>query len=72
MCVLKYMSLILTKFLSVPELAWQATVKETKGKLDLLTDILILLIVEKCIRGGIYHSIYHYAKAKNKYIKYYD
>ena len=35
-------------------------------------NIIILLTVEKCIRGGIYHSIYHYAKAKNKYIKYYD
>ena len=32
----------------------------------------MLLIVEKGIRGGICHSIYKYAKANNKYMKYYD
>ena len=34
-------------------------------KLDLLTDINILLMVEKCIRGGIFHAIYRYVKAWN-------
>ena len=46
--------------------------KKTKLKLDLLTNIDILLTVEKGIRGGIYHSIYRYAKANNKYMKNYD
>ena len=32
----------------------------------------MLLLVEKGIRGGISHSICRYAKANNKYIKYYD
>ena len=32
----------------------------------------MLLMIEKCIRGGIWHSIYWYAKANNKYIKDYD
>ena len=32
----------------------------------------MLFMVEKCIRGGICHSIYQYAKANNKYVKYYD
>ena len=31
----------------------------------------MLLIVEKSIRGGIFHSIYEYAKANNKYIEVY-
>ena len=31
----------------------------------------MLLMVEKGIRGGIYHSIYRYAKASNKYMKNY-
>ena len=59
-------------FLSALGLAWQATLKETKVKLDLLTDIDMLLMVEKGIRGGICHSIYLYAKANNKYMKNYD
>ena len=46
--------------------------KKNKVKLDILTDIDMLLIVEKCIRGGICHSIYRYAKANNKYMKEYD
>ena len=60
------------KFLSAPGLAWQAALKKTKVKLDLLTDIDMLLMVEKGIRGGICHSIYRYAKANNKYMKGYD
>ena len=41
-------------------------------KVDLLTDIDMLLMVGKGIRGGICHSIYQYAKANKKYIKDYD
>ena len=33
------------KFLSAPELAWQAALKKAKLKLDLLTDIDMLLMV---------------------------
>ena len=40
--------------------------------LDLLTDIDLLLMVEKGIRGRICHSIYQYAKANNKYMKDYN
>ena len=39
-------------------LAWQAAFKKTKVKLDLLTDIGMLLMIEKGIRGGICHSIH--------------
>ena len=61
-----------SKFISVPGLTWQTALKKTKVKLDLLTDIDMLLIVEIGIKGGICHSIYRYAKANNKYMKYYD
>ena len=61
-----------TKFLSAPGLAWQAAFKKTKVKLDLLTDIDFLLMVEKRRRGVICHSIYRDAKANNKYRKDYD
>ena len=57
------------KFLSAPGLAWQAVWKKAKVKLDLLTDIDMLLMVEKGIKGGICHSIYQYAKPNNKYNK---
>ena len=49
-------------FLSAPGLAWQACLKKTNIKLELLTDVDMLLMVEKGIRGGICHAIYRYAK----------
>ena len=48
---LKIYELDPAKFLSVPGLAWQAALKKTKVKLDLLTDIDMLLMIEKGIRG---------------------
>ena len=59
-------------FLSAPGLAWQVCLKKTKVELELLTDIDMLLMVEKGTRGGIYHAIHRYAKANNKFIKNYD
>ena len=38
-------------------------------KLYWLTDIDMLLIVEKGIRGGICHAIHGYVKASNTYVK---
>ena len=59
-------------FLPLPGLAWQACLKKTNVKLELLTDYDMLLIVEEGIRGGICHSIQRYAKANNKYMKNYN
>ena len=39
-------------FLSAPGLAWQACLRKTKVKLELLTDVDMLLMVEEGIRGG--------------------
>ena len=60
------------KFYSAPGLAWKAHLKKTKVRLELLTDIDMLLMVEKGIKSNICHSINRYAKANNKYIKSYD
>ena len=58
-------------FLSAPGLAWQACLKKTEVKLELLTDNDMLIMVEKRIRGGICQAIYRYSKANNKYMKNY-
>ena len=50
------------KFISAPRLAWQVPLNKTQVKLDLLTDIDILLIVEKGIRGGICNAVHRDAK----------
>ena len=59
-------------FLSTPGLAWQACLKKTEVKLELLTDNDMLLMVEKGIRWGMCNAIYRHAKANNKYMKNYD
>ena len=56
-------------FLSAPGLAQQACLKKAGVKLELLTDIDMLLVVEKGIRGRICHAIHRYAKANKKYMK---
>ena len=55
MCLKIYHS-DLVKFLSAPGLAWQAAFKKVEIKLELLTDIVMLLIVKKGITGGICHT----------------
>ena len=66
---LKIYQLDPAKFLSAPGLAWQAALKQTEVKLELLTDIDMLLMVGKGIRGGTCNKIHQYAKANNKYME---
>ena len=46
--------------------------KKTGIKLKLLTDVNMLLMAEKGIRGGICHAIHRYAEANSKYMKNYN
>ena len=58
-------------FYSAPGLAWQAYLKRTEVKLELVTDYLMLLMIEEGIRGRMCQSTHRYAKANNKYMKSY-
>ena len=51
-----------------PGLAWDAALKLTEVKLELLSDPDMLLMVEKGIIGGIFMISNHYGKANNKYM----
>ena len=62
-----------TRFLTAPRLAWAEALKMAKVKLCLLTDIDMLLIVQKSITGRALQPIYRYAKNKEwSYLKYWD
>ena len=61
-----------SKYVSAPNLAWQACLKIMNVELELIIDMDMLLMIEKGIRGGICQAIVPYAKANNKYLKNYD
>ena len=61
-----------THFVSLPGLAWQACLKKTDVKLELITDYDVFPIVEDGVTGGICHAVKRYAKANNHYMKDYN
>ncbi len=59
-------------YYTAPGLAWDAMLKYTKIKLDLISDPDMYLMVESGIRGGISSIMKRYAKSNHKYLKDYD
>ena len=60
-------------YYSAPNISWDAMLKTTEVKLDLLSDIDMLLFCERAIRGGL-NGIgeKRYMKANNKYLDDFD
>ena len=55
-------------YFTAPGLAWGAALKVTEVKVELLSDMDMLLMVEKGIRGGVFMVSNRYGKSNNKYM----
>ena len=69
---LEYYKLDPCHYFTSPGLSWDAMLKMTNIKLELMVDIDMFQFIEKGMRGGISYIANRYGKANNKYMKEYD
>ena len=69
---LEYYKLDPCHYFTSPGLSWDAMLKMTDIKLELMTDINMFQFTEKGMRGGISYIANRYGKANNKYMKEFD
>ena len=69
---LQYYKLDPCHYFTSPGLSWDAMLKMTNIKLELMTDIDMFQFIEKGMCGGISYIANRYGKANNKYMKEYD
>ena len=66
---LKYYELDPAWYFTSPGLSWDAALKLSGVKLELLSDYDMILMIKRRIRGGINTISNRYAKANNKYMR---
>ena len=69
---MQYYGLDPCHYFTSPGLSWDAMLKMTKVKLELMTDINMYQFIEKGMRGGVSYIANRYGKANNKYMEGYD
>ena len=69
---LQYYKLDPCHYFTSPGLSWDAMLKMTDIKLELMTDIDMFQFIEKGMRGGTSYIANRYGEANNKYMKTYD
>ena len=69
---MQYYGLDPCHYFTSPGLSWDAMLKMTKVKLELMTDINMYQFIEKEMRGAVSYIANRYGKANNKYMKEYN
>ena len=69
---MQYYKLDPCHYFTSPGLSWDAMLKMTNIKLELMTDIDMFQFIEKGMLGGVSYIANRYGNANNKYMKEYD
>ena len=69
---LQYYKLDLCHYFTSLGLSWDAMLKMTNIKLELMTDVDMFQFIEKGMRGGVSYIANRYGKANNKYMNKYN
>ena len=69
---MQYYKLDPCHYFTSPGLSWDAMLKMTNIKLELMTDIDMFQFIEKGMHGGVSYIANRYRNANNKYMKEYD
>ena len=69
---MQYYKLDPCNYFTSPGLSWDAMLKMTNIKLELMTDIDMFQFIEKGMHGGVSYIANRYGNANNKYMKEYD